>query len=307
MQVRQTLVGVLRLDGEAKAEASTGQNRSALISTFARLGALVLERERLLCEREEAHASELALRETQTQMETFLGIAGHELKTPLTSMKLSLQVAERRMRRLVQRETVVATDLAPSLDHLAQSLRQVERLDRLVNELLDVSRVRVGKLDLHLEPADLAAIVREAVEQQRQVNPERTLLLHLPTDLALPVVVDADRLGQVVTNYLTNALKYSPTYCPVTVGLDVDARQAKVWVRDEGPGLPPEEQERIWERFHRVKGIEVQSGSGIGLGLGLYICRTIIERHQGQVGVESELGQGSTFWFTVPLAPATER
>ena len=120
-------------------------------------------------------------------------------------------------------------------------------------------------------------------------------------------MVDADRLGQVVTNYLTNALKYSPTYCPVTVGLDVDARQARVWVRDEGPGLPPEEQEAIWERFHRVKGIEVQSGSGIGLGLGLYICRTIIERHQGQVGVESEPGQGSTFWFTVPLAPATER
>ena len=107
MQVRQTLVGVLRLDGEAKAEASTGQNRSALISTFARLGALVLERERLLCEREEALARELALRETQTQMETFLGIAGHELKTPLTGMKLSLQVTERRMRRLVQRETIV--------------------------------------------------------------------------------------------------------------------------------------------------------------------------------------------------------
>jgi len=121
------------------------------------------------------------------------------------------------------------------------------------------------------------------------------------------VVVDADRLGQVVTNYLTNALKYSPTYRPVAVGLDIEEKWAQVWVRDEGPGLPPEEQEAIWERFHRVKGIEVQSGSGIGLGLGLYICRTIIERHQGQIGVESAPGQGSTFWFTVPLAPATDR
>jgi signal transduction histidine kinase len=307
MQVRQTLVGVLRLDRGVEAEASTGQNRSALISTFARLGALVLERERLLCEREEAHARELALRETTAHMETFLGVAAHELKTPLTSMKLSLQVAERRMRRLVQRETIAGTDLTPSLDHLAQSMRQVERLDRLVNELLDVSRVRVGKLDLHLQSADVAVIVREAVEQQRQVNPERMLLLHFPADLAVPVVVDADRLGQVVTNYLTNALKYSPTSCPVTVGLDVDARRARVWVRDEGPGLPPEEQERIWERFERIKGIEVQSGSGIGLGLGLYICRSIIERHQGQVGIESTPGQGSAFWFTVPLAPATER
>ena len=84
----------------------------------------------------------------------------------------------------------------------------------------------------------------------------------------MPVLADADRLGQVVTNYLTNALKYSPADRPVTVGLDAEGKQARVWVRDEGPGVPPEEQEHIWERFHRVKGIEVQSGSGVGLGLG---------------------------------------
>jgi signal transduction histidine kinase len=109
-----------------------------------------------------------------------------------------------------------------------------------------------------------------------------------------------------VTNYLTNALKYSPTEQPVVVGLDVAGQEARVWVRDQGPGLPPEEQARIWERFHRVKGIEVQSGTGVGLGLGLHICQTIIERHQGQVGVESSPGQGSTFWFTLPLAPTSQ-
>jgi signal transduction histidine kinase len=109
-----------------------------------------------------------------------------------------------------------------------------------------------------------------------------------------------------VTNYLTNALKYSPAKQPVVVGLDVASNEARVWVRDQGPGLPPEEQVRIWERFHRVKGIKVQSGTGVGLGLGLYICRIIIERHQGQVGVESAPGQGSTFWFTLPLAPTRQ-
>jgi signal transduction histidine kinase len=81
----------------------------------------------------------------------------------------------------------------------------------------------------------------------------------------------------------------------------VDAQQARVWVRDEGPGLPPDEQEHIWERFHRAQGIEVQSGIGVGLGLGLHICRSIIEQHHGQVGVQSAPGQGSTFWFSLPL------
>jgi len=90
---------------------------------------------------------------------------------------------------------------------------------------------------------------------------------------------------------------------PVVVGLDIVGHQARVWVRDQGPGLPAEEQARIWECFHRVPGIKVQSGNSVGLGLGLYICRIIIERHQGQVGVESASGHGSTFWFTLPLAP----
>jgi signal transduction histidine kinase len=89
---------------------------------------------------------------------------------------------------------------------------------------------------------------------------------------------------------------------PVIVGIEVGDERVRVWVRDQGPGLPPEEQERIWERFHRAQGIEVLSGSGVGLGLGLHICRTIVERHEGQVGVDSAPGAGSSFWFTLPLA-----
>ncbi len=240
-----------------------------------------MDNERLRREREEA------LRATTAQIETFLGIAGHEFKNPLMSMQLGLQLVERRIRRLLRREREDAADVELLLEPVAQAERQGERLQRLVTDLADVARVRAGQLELHLEPTDLAAVVRQAVVEQRLVNPERTFLLECPAEQLVPVTADAHRLGQVVTNYLTNALKYSPADCPVAVGLQVD----------------DQEQERIWERFHRAPGIEVQSGTGVGLGLGLYICRTIIEQHQGQVGVQSAPGQGSTFWFSLP--PAT--
>jgi signal transduction histidine kinase/PAS domain-containing protein len=306
MQVGGTLVGILRVEGGANEGEYLYPNKQELIRAVARLGALVLERERLLRARAEARVRELALRKANERMDTFLGVAGHELKTPLASMKLGLQLAERRIGRLAQWSTDLAKEVAPGLELIARTQRQAERLERLVNDLLDVSRVQAGKLELHLEAADLAAVVRDAVEEQRQAAPARTIVLQLPDDLYVHLTADADRIGQVVTNYLTNALKYSPADHPIVVGVAADDRQARVWVRDEGPGLPAEEQERIWERFHRVEGIEVQSGSGVGLGLGLHICRTIIERHQGQVGVESAPGRGSTFWFTLPLAPTGE-
>ncbi|HEY7124506.1 MAG TPA: PAS domain S-box protein [Ktedonobacterales bacterium] len=301
MRVGETLVGVLRVECGMVGEHYTGPNKQALVRAVARLGALVLERERLLREREEARASELALRETNMQMDTFLGMAGHELKTPMTSLKLALQLTGRRLRRPLWRETGASANLAPVLEQVALGVRQADRLDRLVNDLLDVSRIRAGKLELHLERADLASIVSEAVQEQQQAAPGRIISLQLPNKQPFPVAADTDRIGQVITNYLTNALKYSSADLPVEVGLIANGQQARVWVRDQGPGLPVEEQERIWERFHRAKGIEAQSGNGVGLGLGLYICRMIIERHQGQVGVESVPGQGSTFWFSLPL------
>jgi signal transduction histidine kinase len=262
-----------------------------------------VDNERLHREREEA------LRETTVQMETFLGIIGHELKNPLASIQLGLHMVERRIRRLLQRERVEATDAALLLEPVEQAERQEKHLDRLVNDLVEGSRIRAGRLDLHLAPTDLVAIVRETVEEQRQVHPARTLHLECLAEQRVLVMADAQRLGQVVTNYLTNALKYSPDDRPVAVGLQIGEQQARFWVRDAGPGLPPEEHERIWEPFHRATGIQVQSGSGVGLGLGLYVCRTIIEQHQGQVGVQSARGAGSTFWFSLPLAipePALE-
>jgi signal transduction histidine kinase len=219
---------------------------------------------------------------------------------------------------------------------LAQA--SVWRLTRLASDLVDDSRIRHGRLALRLEPCDLVTIVAGAVEEQRAAEPDRTILLEVsgggdqPSQQAWPgqhvpilVLADSDRIAQVVINYLTNALKYSAVGRPVTVRLEVvagarerangdmrgsEARDggeeerhlARVSVQDEGIGVPLAEQLQIWERFHTVEGNTVQNGSGTSLGLGLHICKTIIEEHHGQVGVQSVPGQGSTFWFTLPLA-----
>ena len=310
MYVGHELIGILTL--AFRGEHTYLPDEIDFARAVAKLTALVIERERLLYERAESQANELALRAVNRRMDDFLGIASHEIRTPLTTIKANIQLARRRLKSALQDKTVLTGELVGSLslanELLARADRQVSMLNRLVGDLLDVSRIEVGRFELHLVPAlcDLREIVLEGVQEQRQVVPERHIRLYpLPAEPVF-VRVDADRIGQVISNYLTNALKYSASDRPVDVSLQVDRSVARVAVHDDGPGLPSEEQEQIWERFYRAPGVEVQSGSGIGLGLGLHISRMIIEWHHGQVGVQSEPGKGSTFWFTLHLAQEAE-
>jgi len=256
-------------------------------------------------------------------MEEFLGMISHELKTPLTSIKGNTQLAVRQLKNSIQ-------TFEKLLQIQESAEQQSRRLNRMVDDLLDVSRTRAGHLELRLASCDLVAIVWESVEEQRRMWPGRTITLDLADEVKVPIdadadrigqpqgdregrphytrvfiYADADRIGQVITNYLTNALKYSDDDHPVQVSLQLEGEEARVAVRDEGPGLSAEDQQGVWERFQRVPGIEVRGtphSSTAGLGLGLYISKTIIEGHSGRVGVESTLGEGSTFWFTLPLA-----
>ena len=116
------------------------------------------------------------------------------------------------------------------------------------------------------------------------------------------ILADPVRLGQVVANYLTNAVKYSKPGSSIAVHVEVEGAKARVAVRDHGLGLPADQRDLIWQRFYRVPDIQTQNGESIGLGLGLYICQKIVEAHGGQVGVESKVGKGSNFWLTIPLA-----
>jgi PAS domain S-box-containing protein len=263
---------------------------------------------------EEARANEMALRELNARLDTFATIAAHDLSAPVSVSRMVVQRAQYLLQQAAtkaehagrEHQAQVAAQAAQAVE---TSRHNLDHLWRLAEQLLDVSRVREGTLVLDRKLVDLVELVRSGVEEQRLLNPTRVLTFALPDPLAAPIVVEADpdRLSQVLSNYLSNAVRYSPESQPIAVTLEVvelapedgGGRVARVAVRDHGSGIPPEEQATIWDRFQRASNALEAEG---GLGLGLYIARTIVERHGGQVGVDSVVGQGSTFWFTVPVS-----
>jgi signal transduction histidine kinase len=270
------------------------------------------EREAARARAEAARADELAAREASRRMEEFLAVAAHDLRAPLTAVVGFLDLAARQTERLLAAARETSPDLARQADAMRTRVEDAgqgaERLSRLLTLLFDTAAIRADRLELRRAPCDLAALVREQVAGQRAAAPNRSIRLHAPAGGA-PVLVeaDADRIGEVVANYLSNALKYSPPDRPVDVTVGVRGSRARVTVCDQGPGIPKEEQARVWELFHRVPGAAAQDGTPGGaqvssLGLGLYICKAIIKAHGGRVGVKSVVGAGSTFWFTLPLS-----
>ncbi|QRN95123.1 PAS domain S-box protein [Archangium violaceum] len=236
------------------------------------------ERERLLHEAHEA----IRVRDD------FLSIASHELKTPLTPLKLHLQMLKQR--------SATGQPLPPQLAERA--LAQVGRLSALISDLLDASRVEAGRLEMQRVPVHLREVIREVLEQLRPVSPHHTLEYEACAEDVL-VQGDPGRLEQVMTNLLENALKYSPTGGEIRVTVNRTGKEVLVSVADSGIGIPADQQAHLFERFFRARNAPI-SGFG-GVGLGLYICRDIIERHGGRIWVESEAGRGSTFRFTLPL------
>jgi signal transduction histidine kinase/DNA-binding response OmpR family regulator len=245
-------------------------------------------------------------KELERQQEVFISMATHELKTPLTALQGNVQLAQRRLQRALAEPDALSPDLKKLLEEVLLMLNRGEQQlriqNRLINDLLDTSRIQTDAFELQRGRHNLVKLVEETVHDFQAGQPQRKLVLErLATD-TMPVEIDPDRIRQVLSNYLANALKYSPAATPIHVGFSCNEHQARVWVQDSGPGLSAEAQRHIWQRFYQVPDIQVQNGSHISLGLGLYICQKLISKHGGQVGVESEQGHGSTFWFTLPLA-----
>lgn len=226
----------------------------------------------------------------EQRKDDFLSIASHELKTPLTTIKGYVQIINRLMPDSADEKLKNA---------VSKTTVYVERLNNLIGELLDVSRIQSGNIELHKEPFDFDHMVDEAADSIRQANSSHEIVINGSTDCQFNG--DESHITQVVTNLLSNAIKYSPDHKQVSVHLSVVSDFIKMAITDHGVGISRDEQHKIFERFYRVR--ETQQRFP-GMGIGLYVCSEIIKNHGGTLWVESELGKGSTFSITLPLQEA---
>jgi PAS domain S-box-containing protein len=230
-------------------------------------------------------------REEVRERDEFLSIASHELRTPVTALQLQLQLLQRAAQRSIEELPRVLEGKVDVLE------RQTRRISLLVNELLDVSRMRLGKLALRYEELDLAEVAREAVSHLRAELSRSGSRVRIDVASATGSW-DRMRIEQVMTNLLVNAAKFGEGR-PITLTVESDATHARIHVTDRGIGIAAEHQVRVFERFERA----VPSQHFGGLGLGLYIVRQIVEAHGGVIRVESTPGAGATFTVEIPRQP----
>ncbi|GHO88435.1 sensor histidine kinase [Dictyobacter formicarum] len=272
------------------------------------ISSIVYQREQA---RIHAQEQENISKESQHQLEEFIGIICHELKTPLTGIQGNIQFARRKIQKYLLSAPEIA-HLHPQIMSLLKTLSYAERSavleTRLVDDLLDASRIQRNTLHLERTCCNLVDCIDHAIERFEGMRSRHRIVWNRPSDSIL-VYGDPDRLEQVVSNYLSNAFKYARGSTPVVITLTTNENSVRVAVKDEGPGLSQEEQQRIWKRFYRASpgtapndDEEDDETPHVGLGIGLSLCLAIVEQHGGQVGVESTPGKGSMFWFTLPLS-----
>lgn len=239
-------------------------------------------------------AAETALRESEQQLkellrlkDDFIGIASHELKTPVTSMKAYAEIVKESMEQLGDKQNSY---------QLSRLNEQIDRLTTLIRHLLDTSRISEGQLQLVSENVDINSLLLERVDEIKRTTGHQ-FVCHLGKLPAIPG--DRERLAQVMTNLLSNSVKYAPAHTTITVSSELEENAVRITVQDEGPGIAAADQEKIFEKFFRsrTKGMSTYQG----MGLGLYITAQIIQKHGGELGVQSEDGRGAAFSFTLPL------
>ena len=231
-------------------------------------------------------ASLEAQRELARMQDEFISTISHELRTPLGFIKGYVT-------------TLMREDTTWDDDKRAEFLSIIDdesdRLRELIDNLLDSSRLESGSLSMTLEPARLGPIIHGAAQRIQNANPDIQVAVDFPDDLPIQRI-DSTRIAQVIDNFINNAQKYAPG-APLTLRATIKEDHVLIEVIDKGPGIDAEHAPHLFERFYRVP----QQTSQRGTGLGLYICRKIIEAHSGEIGVKSEIGQGSNFYFTLPL------
>lgn len=230
--------------------------------------------------------AEEEIRDLSQKKDEFIALASHELKTPLTSLSGFMQIIDKKISEPTSKILV------------GKSMKILEKLNILIGDLFDISKIQSGKLQFHFERIDLTSFVLDLVETVR--FSQSTHQINFISDGSVSIKGDRLRLEQVLVNLINNAVKYSPGANKVDVKIATTADYAIVSIQDYGLGISKEEQQNIFSQFYRVSGLSHKIS---GLGLGLYITKEIIDRHSGQIMVESELGKGSVFSFKLPINP----
>lgn len=273
----------------------------ALVEDLARRAAMAIDNNRLYREAQEAVRVQ---KELDYLKDLFVSIAGHELRTPLTTIRGFGQMLQRSLLRQPEPLDPEAHQeaLVKNLHFLDTIHRQTNRMNGLISQLLDFSRIQSGQFELtEIAEVNLANLLERVVEQQSTLEPDRTLTFKAGEGQAI-IQGDSDRLEQVLHNLISNACKYSPEGTPVAVELEIAGEnpgEAIIMVKDQGHGISPEDQQHIFDRFYRVRNRQTARTSG--LGLGLFISHEIIEQHQGKMWLESQPGHGTTFYIALPL------
>ncbi len=229
-----------------------------------------------------------ARKELEQRKDAFISMASHELRNPLAALKLQTALLKRKLAK---------QDSYDPAANFSKIEAQVNIATGLVEELLDVSKIQAGRLEYAQESVDLDELLREIAETMQQINPSHTLVVRGAVQTSL--LGDRDRLGQVFTNLISNAIKYSPGAETVEIDLSASPEAVTVRVHDHGIGIPREQRDKIFERFYRASGPKQKAIPG--LGMGLYIVAEIVKRHEGTITVDSEVGKGSTFQVTLPV------
>jgi PAS domain S-box-containing protein len=251
-------------------------HHEGLVESVATQAAIALENARLYEE----------IKKLNARKDDFIGLASHELKTPVTSLSGYLQIINRRL---------PADDV--NKPFIEKALAQINKLSGLISDLLDVSKIETGQLPLSFTGFDLLHLAKEVIEVMQYSTKTHRLTLDASVNKLL-VTADRQRIEQVIINLLSNAVKYSPGANQVNVTVSVVDNKALVAVQDFGLGITRDQQERIFTRFYRVEDMAAHIS---GLGIGLFISKEIISRHNGRLWVESEFGKGSVFFFEIPL------
>ena len=225
-------------------------------------------------------------RKMMMQKEDFISVASHELKTPVTTLKATLQL-------LTKIQDTAKPELLRTM--ISQANKSVDKLNKLISALLDTNRISQGHLQIHKTNFNIGDLIRECSQQIRGTDRHEVVL---KGDLDLEINADEQQLEQVLLNFISNAVKYAPTSEQLLIEVIKQDHEARISVTDKGPGIPPEKIPYLFDRYYRVNHDSIQLS---GLGLGLFISAEIIKKHGGKIGVNSQLGQGSTFWSTVPV------